>query len=135
MSGFLTESTIDRVLDSVFGGLAMEPPPTLYLGLSLSPANRSGLVVEPSAASYRRMPIGNNLHNFTTASGGRKTNLTEIVFPVALEEWGFVVSLFLADSATGGNVIAIADTPSHRKIGPGSPAARVRPGALFLAAL
>src|SRR4051794_33731946 len=114
MAGFLTDFANNKVLDMFFGGSAVTPPPTLYLGLSLFAANKQATVIEPSGGGYARVPITNNLTNFPAASGGTKANATAVTFPTPTADWGAVLSLFIADA--GGNVYASADLTTPKTI-------------------
>jgi hypothetical protein len=109
MPGFLTDHTNNRVLDCILGGVKIEPPKRLYFGLSLTRASKIGFVVEPRAPSYARSLVSNDLIRFRPAIGGKKSNSLPIEFPLALEYWGEVASVFVADEPEGGNVLAMAD--------------------------
>jgi hypothetical protein len=132
MPGFLTEFVNNKVLDCFFGGLPIQPPPTLYVGLSLSRAFKGGYTSEPLAGSYARVAIPNDLLSFPAAVSGSKSSAMVIRFPPPLETWGSISSVFLADSASGGNVLAMADLPSSRTIQGGDPSPTIAVNALFL---
>ena len=132
MAGFFTDYVNNKVLDLVFGATAFTPPATLYVGLSLTTSNKAGSYSEPSVGGYARVPLVNNATNFPAAAGGTKTNATVVAFPAPTADWGTVLSLFLSDAATGGNVLAMADLATSKVIIHGSAAPKVAVGALFL---
>jgi hypothetical protein len=132
MPGFLTDYSNNKVLDLFFGSTIYAPPATLYMGLSLSSASKAGSIIEPVGGGYARVSVANSLANFPAASSGTKSNAAALLFPAPTADWGTVVSVFLADAATGGNVLASADLSTPRSVTNGSPAPKVAAGALFL---
>jgi hypothetical protein len=132
MAGFLTDYSNNKVLDLFFGSSIFTPPPTLYLGLSMTSANKGGSYIEPSGGGYARVAVANNSTNFPTSSGGTKANAAVITFPAPTADWGAVQSLFITDAPTGGNVLASADLTVPKTVTGGSTAPKVAVGALFL---
>lgn len=132
MPGFFTDYANNKVLDLFYGAAPFAPPATLYVGLSQSPANKAGSLWEPSGGGYARVPLPNSLSTFPAASGGTKSNSAVITFPTPTSLWGTVVSLFVADAASGGNVLAMADLTTPKPINAGGPPPTVAAGALFL---
>jgi hypothetical protein len=132
MPGFFTDYSNNKVLDLFFGSASYAPPATLYLGLSTNPTNKMGFAPEPSGGGYARVPMANNLTTFPVAVTGTKSNATVLTFPSPTASWGTIVSLFVADAATGGNVLAMADLATSKTINAGAPAPTVAAGALFL---
>ena len=131
MPGFLTDHVNNKVLDCFFGGQPFAPPPELHVGLSLTRAYKGGYVAEPLGEGYARVAVANDLIHFPAASLGRKSNASVITFPEPRAGWGAVVSVFVADAAQGGNVLAMADLPSPRTVGQGDPAPTIAVDALF----
>lgn len=132
MAGYLTDFSNNKVLDLFFGSAIYSPPATLYVGLSLGGANKAGSISEPSGGGYARVPVSNSPASFPAAAGGTKSNAAVITFPAPTADWGMVQSLFIADSASGGNVLASADLTTPKPISGGSLAPKVAAGALFL---
>ncbi len=132
MAGYLTDYANNKVLDQLFGALTLTPPVSLYFGLSQTPATKSGTAVEPSGGSYARVAVPNDFAHFPTAGSGTKSNATAIIFPGPTANWGSIASVFVADSPTGGNVIAMADLPATKAISAGGAAPSIGVGALFL---
>lgn len=131
MSGFLTNYTNNAVLDSLFGSVPSVPPPVLYIGLSTSIARKEGMIREPIASSYRRVAVPNDLEHFEAAVAGSKSNTAPIEFPAPTEAWGLIRSVFVADAAMGGNVLAMADLSLLKTIRAGDKAPVIAIGALF----
>ena len=132
MPGFFTDYANNKVLDLLFGAVNLAPPATIYLGLAQNSANKSGLTTEPSGGGYSRVAVANTGVNFPAAGTGTKSNATVITFPAPTGDWGVLKSLFVADAATGGNVIAMADLSASRAISSGTAAPKVAAGAFFL---
>ena len=132
MPGFLTDLVNNKVLDCFFGGSAIVPPSTLYIGLSLARSYKGGYVSEPSGGSYARVAMPNDLGHFLAASAGAKSNAKAIAFPCPSAAWGTILSVFVADAPSGGNVIAMGDLPAPRTIDGGDPAPVIAINALFL---
>ena len=131
MPGFLTDYVNNKVLDCLFGGRPLAPSPALHVGLSLTRAYKGGYVAEPLGAGYARVAVANDLVQFPPASLGRQSNAAAITFPAPLEGWGSILSVFVADAAEGGNVLAMADLPSPRVVDRGDPAPTIAGDALF----
>ena len=132
MPGFLTDLANNKVLDCFFGGVAISPPATLYVGLSQTKSFKGGYTLEPSGGAYARVAVPNDLGRFPSATSGSKSNALPITFPTPSGAWGPVLSVFVADAAVGGNVLATADLPSPRTINAGDPAPTIAVNALFL---
>ena len=132
MPGFLTDFVNNQVLDCFFGGSTIVPPPTLYLGLSITRSCKCGLVTEPIGGSYARVSLANDRDHFLAAYGGTKSNATAISFPAPEADWGEISSVFIADAPALGNVLAMADLPSSRTINGGDLAPTIAVNGLFL---
>jgi hypothetical protein len=132
MPGFMTDYLNNKILDMVFGAAPYTAPATLYIGLSTSASNKSGTAVEPSGGGYARVPLTNNIANFPIAIGGTKSNAAQVTFSTPTADWGTILSLFVADAPSGGNLLAMADLTIPMAINNGSVSARVAVGALFL---
>jgi len=132
MPGFLTDLVNNKVLDCFFGGSAIDPPSGLFVGLSLARAYKGGYVSEPSGGAYARAAVPNDLMHFPAAMAGAKFNATAISFPAPTASWGSIRSVFVADAPSGGNILAMADLPSTRRIEAGDPAPTIAVNAFFL---
>jgi hypothetical protein len=132
MPGFLTDLVNNKVLDCFFGGVAITPPTTLYVGLSLTKSYKGGYISEPTGGAYSRIAVTNNLTQFLAASAGTKSNAAALTFSAPSAGWGSILSVFIADALSGGNVLAMADLPAPRTINGGDPAPSIAVNALFL---
>lgn len=96
----------NKVLDHVLGGGDYSRPGTVYIGLSTTAITDSTAATEPSGGSYARVAVVNDSTNFPAAESGGKANGTPITFPAATASWGTIVGFFIADAASGGDVLA-----------------------------
>lgn len=135
MPGFFTTEFSNRLLDLAFGRrkAPRAVPEVLYLGVSLGPARRSGVVFEPSDLYYHRVPVPNVPSMFLPAEGGVTVNSESILLPAPRDDWGLIRSVFLADAPEGGLVIAMADLEKPLCVVEGDPRPTLLPGALYLA--
>ena len=133
MPGFLTDYANDKTLD-LFSAAAITPfcNPLLRGEYSQTASIKTGAVSEPSGGGYARVAVSNTLTNFPAASSGTKSNATAITFPTPSAAWGTVVSVFIADAAAGGNVLAMADLTTPKTINSGASAPTIAVSALYL---
>ncbi len=130
MPGFLTDYGNNKLLDLVFGGVAVTPETSWHVGLSLTAANKAGSVSEPAGGSYARVLVANNLTNFPTAASGAKQNATVFTFPPPTGNWGTILSFFWIDGSS--NVWATIDLPTSLAILSGASAPKIAVGAFFM---
>lgn len=116
----------DQILDSWFGGKLIDTiiPDTLYIGLSTTaPSEAGGNITEPGGFGYARAAVANTAANFPNTGGdGTKSNGATIEFAQATGDWGTVSHFFIADAATGGNVLAFGSLGTPKTIGNGDTA-------------
>lgn len=132
LAGCITDYTTKILLDTIFGRSVYTIPPLLYFGLSLTSSNRSGIVSEPVGGGYIRVQVSNSFVTFSTAMMGAKSNIAGVVFPEPIGDWGSVGSLFIADSQSSGNVLAMADLAGLKSVKRGSAPIFIPPGGLRL---
>ncbi len=133
MPGFFTDYLNNKVLDLVLGGSSLLGPTTVYVGLSLGASNKAGSISEPSfSAGYSRIAVANTLVNFPAASNGTKSNANPVSFPSPTASWGTIVSVFLADAMSGGNILAMADLSLPKSVSSGNGGPRIATNAMFL---
>lgn len=95
----------------VYGNNAFIPPATIYVGLSTSQPNPDGTnVTEPNINGYARVAVINDSTHWhlapgQPATGERQSNAQQLVFPVALGDWGTVTWVVLYDALSGGNFL------------------------------
>lgn len=95
-----------ELLDHVYGcgNRNYTPPSSLYVGLSTTDPTDAGTgITEPSGGGYARVQTGSS--DWTTAASGALSNANVITFPEASASWGTPPYFFLADAASGGNML------------------------------
>lgn len=99
----------NRILDAIFGAVALSVPANFELALSTSTPNDDGTnVTEPVGNGYARISgIANNLTTWLAAAGpGNKVNDILLAFPTASGPWGTITHWVLYDQATADYVIS-----------------------------
>ena len=92
----------NKILNRYFGNVSDTVASTLYLGLSTTAINNDGTgATEPSGGGYARVAVVNNKTNWSNASNGILSNLTELSFPESSVSWGTVSHVFLSDTIGG----------------------------------
>jgi hypothetical protein len=119
----LNNYLINAVLNEAFGAVAFGAPATLYVGLSTTAINADGTgITQPAGGSYARVAVTNNTTNWPTVSNQQKKNGTAITFPTATASWGTVTWFFIADAASGGNILASGALTASKTIDNGDTA-------------
>jgi hypothetical protein len=115
----------NKILDGVLGGSAFSLPSNVYVALSTvawSASSTGSSMTEVATGSYSRVAVTNNSTNWPTASGGSKSNGTIFTFPTASAGWGTILSVYIVDASSAGNVLYGADLTSSRTIASGDTA-------------
>jgi hypothetical protein len=120
LAGAFGSSVRNGLLDLAFGAVSYSRPSTVYAALFTAPPSASGGGTEVSGGSYARTGITNNTTNFPSASGGAKSNGTQITFPTATAAWGTITDAALFDSLSGGNLLLFATLSASRVINSGN---------------
>ena len=95
----------NKILNRYFGNVSDTVASTLYLGLSTTAINNDGTgATEPSGGGYARVAVVNNKTNWSNASNGILSNLTELSFPESFASWGTVSHVFLSDTIGGAPI-------------------------------
>lgn len=106
-------------LDDLFGIAAYTPPANIYVGLSTADPGADGLgVSEPSGGSYARVSTSSS--DWTAAASRQVANANDIAFATPTGSWGDITYVFLADAASGGNILVSAALPGAVEIIDGS---------------
>lgn len=111
-----TDYIANKVLDHLCGGATHDVPTTYYVGLCTGMTEAGVITGEPTigASGYARVAIDNDKTTWTTAASGILTNDILITFPTATGNWGTDIdTIFLADAASGDNVILYGTTTSR----------------------
>ena len=122
MAGSKSDYLENKLLDHVLGGADYTRPATVYVALYTVAPTDAGGGTEVSGGAYARVTVTNNATNFPAASGGAKSNGTEIIFPEATASWGTVVALAILDAAAAGNFLYWADLTTSKAIASGDTA-------------
>lgn len=110
MAGSKSNYLEARILNHFLGGVASTAPVTHYIALSTAAYNDAATgasMTEVVGGAYARVAVTNNVTNWPTATGTApttQTNGTTITFPTATASWGTVMSFYITDAASGGNV-------------------------------
>ena len=95
----------NKILNRYFGNVSDTVASTLYLGLSTTAINNDGTgATEPSGGGYARVAVVNNKTNWSNASNGILSNLTQLSFPESSASWGTVSHVFLSDTIGGAPI-------------------------------
>lgn len=120
LGGAFGTSVRNGLLDLVFGGQSYSRPSTVYAALFTAAPSANGGGTEVSVGSYVRVTVANNGTNFPGASGGAKSNGTQVSFPTATANWGTVTHTALFDSLSGGNILLFGALTNGRVINTGN---------------
>lgn len=125
MGGSKSDYAEKIVLDLFLGASAYSAPGTVYLALSTaaySDAATGASMTEVSGSAYSRVAITNNSTNWPAASGtspATKSNGTTITFTTATGSWGTVLSGYVVDAASNGNILYGGDLTVSKVISSG----------------
>ena len=82
------------------------PPNTLYFGLSSVIADINGVYTEPIGNGYARVAYTNSGSYWSASSSGSSIhNTSSVTFPTSSGAWGTMLSFFISDASSGGNVL------------------------------
>jgi hypothetical protein len=124
----------NKVLD-VIGGTSITAPATVYVALyTVAPTDSSaGTEVSTSGTGYARAAVTNNSTNWPAASGGSKSNGTQINFNTPTASWGTVVGWAIVDTASGAaNIYYKGTLAASKNVNSGDPAPYFAVGAITL---
>jgi hypothetical protein len=116
MAGSKSDYLENKLLDHVLGNAAYTAPATVYIALYTTAPTDAGGGTEVSGGSYARKDVTNNSTNWPAASGGAKSNGTEITFATATADWGTVVAFGIFDQLTSGNLLYWATLTTSKSI-------------------
>lgn len=95
----MTDNMENLILDSSLGSSATLIGSVVEIALSTTTISDDGSgISEPSGSGYSRVSVDNDGVNWAAASGGIKTNLTDIIFPEATGNWGTLIEWALYDT-------------------------------------
>lgn len=117
--GSFSDYLENKLLDHVFGGGDYTRPTTLYMALLTSAPNDASTgsnISEANYTGYTRKAVTNNATNFPAASGGAKSNGTEIVFAECTGGSSTITHFAIVDADAGGNVIGWGALSTSKQI-------------------
>ena len=99
----ITTYFLNCLMGNAFGTQTVPPlPEKYYIGLSLTEPTSDGTgVTEPSDDAYERI----ELTSLSMPNNGTISNIDDILFPAAVEDWGHVSHYAVFDSLTDGNLL------------------------------
>jgi hypothetical protein len=101
--GVMCDYLQDTLVNNLFRGGAFSPPGTIYVALHSADPGSNGNANEITGMNYVRAPIATTLWNAPTAGSGTVTLNTDVLFPIAGNDWGAVNWITLKSAATAGN--------------------------------
>lgn len=122
MAGSKSDFLENELLDHVLGNAAYSAPATVYIALYTADPSDAGGGTEVTGGSYARKAVTNNSTNWPNASGGAKSNGTDIVFVTATASWGTVTAFGIFDASSGGNLLYWAELTIDKTIDNGDTA-------------
>lgn len=125
MAGSKAQYLQNAALNTVLGGPQFTLPSFVHIALSTaaftSTATGSAMS-EVNAGGYSRVQVTNNTSNWPNASNGSKANNAVFTFTSATANWGTVLSFYIVDASSAGNVLYGADLTTSRTINSGDTA-------------
>ena len=112
----LSDYLENKIIDWLLRGQAYTPPATVYIGLSTTATADDSFGTEPSGNGYARVAIASSLANWagtqgagttsvSNGTGGQTSNNIAVNFPTPSGSWGNCTHWFVADAASGGNLL------------------------------
>ena len=114
----------NEILDTILGDGALGSWVSVeYVALFVGEPGGGGVEIDRTTTSYERANFTNDDTNWGVASGGQKSNLNRITFPVLAEDWPVADHWALMSTTTGGSpvmyglmypvVLTTGETPFH----------------------
>jgi hypothetical protein len=125
MAGSKAAYLENAALNTVLGGPQFTLPTNVYIALStaaFTAAATGASLSEVTGSGYARVQVTNNTTNWPNAVNGAKSNNSVFTFPSATANWGTVLSFYIIDAASSGNVLYGADLTTSRTINSGDTA-------------
>jgi hypothetical protein len=129
--GGFTTWALNAETDFWHRGVALPAVAGRYLGLATGLANREGTVSEPAGNGYARVSLSPT--DFAPAAEGRSVLAVPLSWPAATRaSWTTVRSVFLADAASRGKILWMANLVTARIARSSGVPLRFAPGALVV---
>ncbi len=132
LAGAMSDYLETALIDHVFRGTAYTAPTTLYIGLSTTACSDSSFGTEVSGGGYARVGVAASSLEWAATSGGNGTtsNLNPIQFNAPTADWGQITHYFIADAASGGNILICTALTTPKTVNNGDPGPSFAPAAL-----
>ena len=128
MAGSKSDYLEKKILDYLLGNVTDFRSTTVYIALSTaaySDAATGSAMTEVSGGSYARVAVTNDATNWPAATGtspASKSNGAAFTFPTATAGWGTVVSFYICDASTAGNILYGGDLTASKTVASGDTA-------------
>lgn len=128
MSGSKSDYLEKAILDHLVGGSTLAKPTNVYIAVSTaaySDAATGASMTEVTGGGYGRVAVSNNASNWPNATGSSpalKQNGAPFTFPTASSSWGTLLSFYIVDAASGGNILYGGDLATAKTVGSGDTA-------------
>lgn len=128
MAGSKSDYLEKKILDYLLGNVTDFRSANVYIALSTaaySDAATGAAMTEVSGGSYARVAVTNDATNWPAATGtspASKANGAAFTFPAATAGWGTVVSFYIVDAATNGNILYGGDLTASKTVASGDTA-------------
>lgn len=101
----LSDYLENKLLDHIFGNADYTAPGNIYVALFTADNGLEGgtLTGEIAAGGYSRVQLSDL--DFGAAANGEISNVNDIEFPTATEDWGPIAYAALMDASAAGNVL------------------------------
>lgn len=93
----------NEILDHILSAATFTAAATLYCALFTAAPSDAGGGTEATGGGYARVSKTNNATNFPAASGGSKSNGTDIDFGTFTADLGIITHVAIIDAAAAGN--------------------------------
>lgn len=128
MAGSKSDYLEKKILDYLLGNVTDFRSANVYIALSTaaySDAATGSAMTEVSGGSYARVAVTNDATNWPAATGtspASKANGAAFTFPTATAAWGTVLSFYIVDASTAGNILYGGDLTASKVVGSGDTA-------------
>jgi hypothetical protein len=127
----MTDYLENKLVDSLFRGVAFTPGAALYIALFTAAPSDAGGGTEVTGGSYARVALAPSTTNWaatngattttnpSSGTGGTTSNNSAITFPTATASWGTVTHVGIFDASTAGNLLWWGALTSSQVVGSG----------------
>lgn len=107
-----------KIIDASLRGVAFPTISTIYIGVSTAAPTDAGTFNEATGTNYARVAVSATTANWSAhGAAGPASNVNAITFPQAGGSWGTLTHAFIADAASGGNLLYFNALTASKAIG------------------